>query len=107
MIRKQLRILNAQSAPGPDEIHPRFLKHLASVLAAPLENIFTKSMETGQLPPAWESALVKPMFKGGDRHDLANYRPISLTSVAGKVMERLVRNEIERHFKKKVLWTIA
>ena len=39
--------------------------HLISVLAAPLENIFTKSMKTGRLPPAWKSSLVKPMFKGG------------------------------------------
>ena len=107
MIEKQLRIMNAQSAPGPEEIHPRVLKHLASVLAASLEIIITKSMETGQLPPAWKSVLVKPMFKGGDRHDLANYRPVILTSVVGKVMERLVKNEIERHFEREGLWAIA
>ena len=107
MIEKQLRIINAQSAPGPDEIHPRILKHLVSVLAPPLEHIFTKSMETGRLPHAWKSALVKPMFKEGDRHDPANYRPVSLTSVVGKVMERLVKNEIERHFEKEGLWAVA
>ena len=64
MVKKRLRIMNAQSAPGLGEIHPRVLQHPAGVLAAPLENIFTKSMETGRLPPAWKSALVKPMFKG-------------------------------------------
>ena len=105
MIEKQLRIINAQSAPGPNKIHSRVLKHLASILAAALENIFTKSMETGRLPPAWKSALVKPMFKVGDRHDPANYRPVSLTLVVGKVMERLVKNE--SHFQKEGLWAIA
>ena len=66
MMEKQLHIMNPQSAPGPDVIStPRVLKHLASVLVARLENIFTKSMKTGQLPPAWKSALVEPMFKGG------------------------------------------
>ena len=69
MIEKQLLIMDAQSAPGLDEIHPRVLKHLASIVAATLENIFTKSMETGCLLPAWKSALVKPMFKGEDRQD--------------------------------------
>ena len=77
---------------------------MASVLAVLLENIFTKSMETSQLPPAWKSALAKPMIKGGgDRHDPANYRPVSLTSVVSKVMEMLVKNKTERHLRKRAI----
>ena len=47
---------------------------------------------------------MKPMFKGGDRHDPVNCRPISLTSVAGKVVKMLFKNDIENHFENETLW---
>ena len=46
------------------------------------------------------------MFKGGDRHNPANYRPVSLTSVLCKVMERLVKAGLERHIQRENLWTV-
>ena len=97
IIEKQLHIMNAKSAPGPDEIHLRVLKHLASVLAAQLENIFTKSMETGRLPPAWESALVKLMFKG----EIGMIQPTSLTSAVGKFMKGWLRMKLRDTLRKK------
>ena len=42
------------------------------------------------LPQAWKRATVAPVFKGGIASDPLNYRPISLTSIFDKLMERII-----------------
>ena len=47
------------------------------------------SLDSGILPSDWTSANVIPVFKRNDRHQPSNYRPISLTSLVVKVMEKI------------------
>ena len=48
----------------------------------------------GSLPNDWTSANVVPVYKKGDRRIAANYRPISLTSIVVKVMERIICKQL-------------
>ena len=52
------------------------------------------SIDSGKLPPDWMSANVVPVFKHKDRHQPSNYRPISLTSLVVKVMEKIIHSHI-------------
>src|SRR6218665_2362688 len=49
-------------------------------------------MQTRNVLQEWRDALIMPMCKKGNRSDSCNYRPVSLTSVVYKVMERIVKD---------------
>ncbi|XP_053914607.1 hyccin isoform X2 [Cuculus canorus] len=89
-VRDLLAQLDAHKSVGPDGIHPRVLKELADVLSKPLSIIFQRSWLAGEVPLDWRLADVVPIYKKGCREDPGNYRPVSLTSVPGKVMEQMI-----------------
>ena len=96
-VQEALQSLKPGSAPGPDQISSKLLKDFNEILAIPLAIIFNKSLTTGIVPVDWKKANVTPIFKKGKKSDPANYRPISLTSIPCKVMEKLLKERIMSH----------
>ncbi|BHF81444.1 hypothetical protein SprV_0702457400 [Sparganum proliferum] len=95
-VRKELMTLNESKSPGPDDIPPKLLKELAAELAKPLSMLFQASFEAGCLPADWKSARITPLHKGGSKASANNYRPISLTSICCKLMEKIIKRELMR-----------
>uniref|UniRef100_A0A8B9EMY0 Reverse transcriptase domain-containing protein n=1 Tax=Anser cygnoides TaxID=8845 RepID=A0A8B9EMY0_ANSCY len=89
--------LDPYKSTGPDGIHPRVLRELADIIAGPLSIIFQRCWESGEVPVEWKLANVVPIFKKGRKEDPGNYRPVSLTSVPGKIMEQFILGVIEGH----------
>ncbi|KAJ7414314.1 hypothetical protein WISP_85065 [Willisornis vidua] len=77
---------------GTDGIHPRILKELADVITKPLL-IFEKSWKSREVPADWNL-----VFQRQKKENPRNYRPVSLTSVPGKVME-IILQSIEKYLK--------
>ena len=75
---------------GPDHISPRVLRECATQLSTPLILLFNKSLQSGVFPQTWKQALVTAIYKKGDKNLPSNYRPISLLSCIGKVLEKCV-----------------
>ncbi|CAM5151080.1 unnamed protein product [Eretmochelys imbricata] len=97
VVRDYLEKLDVHKSMGPDELHPRVLKELAAVIAEPLAIIFENPWRTGEVPDDWKKANVVPIFKKGKKEDPGNYRPVSLTSVPGKIMEQVLKESILKH----------
>jgi hypothetical protein len=97
VVKNLLLQLNPTSAPGPDNIHPKFVKEMADFLTEPLCQIFRLSLDSGRLPKEWKIGVIKPIFKGGDPANPQNYRPICLTSVICKVMEKLLKKFLQSY----------
>ena len=99
-VRKLLHDVKVAKAVGPDGIPNLVLKECADQLAPGLTLIFQESINTGVLPEDWLNANVAPLFKKGDRHKAENYRPVSLTSVTGKLLEHIICRELLNHLER-------
>ena len=74
----KLHELNINKSPGPDNMHPKVVKELASVPVDPLR--------LGKIPSAWKLAAIAAIFKNeGNKQSTENYRTVSLTSIACKI----------------------
>ena len=86
-VRKEIISLNVNKSCGPDDISPLLLIKLVDFV----------TFDSGTLPKDWKDAFVSPIYKKGARNLAENYRPISLTSIACKLMEKLVKNAVLGH----------
>ena len=89
-----LLALDPTSAAGPDELHAMLLKSCAHQMAYPLSVIFRLSLLECCLPAKWKTSIVVPIYKKGSRYTALNYRPISLTSVSCKCLERIIVKQL-------------
>ena len=96
-VRKYLSTLNPTKSSGPDNMHPKLFKELSDIIAEPLSEVFRKSIEEGVLPQCWKNANITAIFKKGDKSSASNYRPISLTSILVKILEKIIREAIVDH----------
>ena len=99
MITEKLDKLKIDRSAGIDNIHPRVLKELKTELAKPLKQIFEISLKLGRLPEDWRSSIITALHKKGSKANVANYRPISLTCIACKILESIIRDHVMSHFK--------
>jgi hypothetical protein len=83
-MRKQLSIIGRKKSVGPDGISGIILKLGVEAIIPYLARLLDIKMNNNAIPGDWKEAVVVPIYKGGDRSEVCNYRPVSLTSVVCK-----------------------
>jgi hypothetical protein len=86
--------LKGKPTAGYDDISERLVKQCIHLIEGSLAHIYNVSLNSGVFPGKWKTAKVKPLYKKGDRYDMQNCRPISVTSVFANLLERLMYNRI-------------
>ncbi|KAK0154090.1 LINE-1 retrotransposable element ORF2 protein [Merluccius polli] len=98
-VAEVVRKLLGGRAPGVDEVRPEFLKALDIVGLSWLTRLCGIAWTSRAVPLDWQTGVVVPLFKKGDRRVCSNYRGITLLSLPGKiysgVLERRVRWIVE------------
>ena len=97
-VKKLLKDLRPFKSAGPDGIPTFILRAAAEDLSPILSLIYQRSLDDGCVPADWREALIVPLYKKGPKRLPSNYRPVSLTSVACKVLEHIIHSNIMRHF---------
>ena len=81
-------------SPGVDGIPPKLLKEIVEQISTPIANFFILSLEEGIVPSEWKEVNITPLFNKGSRKKPEHYRTLSLTSVACKLLETLIRDHM-------------
>ncbi|KAI3359375.1 hypothetical protein L3Q82_002875 [Scortum barcoo] len=92
-VTEVVRKLLSGKAPGVDEIRPEYLKSLDVVGLSWLTRLCNIAWRLGTVPLEWQTGVVFPLFKKGDRRVCSNYRGITLLSLPGKVYARVLEKE--------------
>ncbi|XP_059805904.1 uncharacterized protein LOC132380941 [Hypanus sabinus] len=96
-VSELLKYIRTGKSPRPDGLFPRLLHEAREEIAEPLARIFVSSLSTGMVLEDWKEVNVVPMFKKGSRDSPGNNRPVSLTSVVGKLLEKILRDRMYGH----------
>ena len=65
MVYDKLSKLKLFKSPGPDNIPPKILWELRSVISKPISLLFNKSLFSSSLPDDWRKSIVCPVHKKG------------------------------------------
>ena len=89
-----IRKINPNKATGSDGISGQMLLLCDESVILPLQIIFTNILSTSMYPDTWKPAMVTLIFKKGDKQLIKNYKPTSLLSICGKILENIIFNNL-------------
>lgn len=91
--------VNPNKAAGPDRLRGRVLKDCSTQLGGVFTRLFQHLLDSGVTPEHWKESTIIAIPKKSKPSDLKDYRPVALTSILCKCMERVVchqpRGELE------------
>ena len=93
-IEKIINKLNNTTSFGCDKINNVLIKQLKSELRYPLQIIFNLSLLEGKFPDKFKFAHLIPIHKAGSKHEMTNYRPISLLTSFSKILEKIIYTRV-------------
>lgn len=96
-LHRALGRMRLRSAPGPDGITVAMLRALVSSAPLPVLAMYNRCLAAGYFPPQWKCARVVAILKAPGRPAdcVGSYRPISLLSVFGKLLEKVLVRRLE------------
>ena len=95
IIIKVISSFKKNKSPGIDSITSTYALKIKEIVATPLAYIFTRSFKCNEVPIDWKRGNITPIFKKGSKKLVENYRPVSLTCIFGKTMEKIVKDYLE------------
>ena len=93
-VKKIICRLKSKKSCGVDTLSNTMIKETHESFVDPLTFIINKSLSDAEYPENYKLAIVKPLYKSKDKHEIKNYRPISLLPVLSKVLEKVVHRQI-------------
>ena len=79
---------------GADNVHPKILNEYRYELAELLCSLMQISWDKREIPEDWKCANITAIHNKNAKNDPDNYRPVSLTSVCCKIMEKVIRRQL-------------
>ena len=97
-IKSVIASLKNSSSAGPDDIPSSVIKAASPFICEILAYLINSSFTHGFFPDALKIAKVIPVYKSGDKTNIANYRPISILNGFSKIIERIICTRLNSFF---------
>ena len=82
--------LKVGKAPGIDNITPEMIKYMGDEGTKQLTKVMNDIIKKMELPAEWNTGIILPIFKKGDKRNCSNYRGITLSSIPGKILPKVI-----------------
>ena len=96
MLIQEIKNISVHKSSGLD-LPSYFLKICFELLSIRLLVIMNKSLYTGYFPIKWRRAIIVPIPKISIPDEIGDLRPIALTPLPGKILERFVHTQLLSH----------
>ena len=97
-VLKIISSLKPKSSSGFDGISTKLLQSAKSTLCAPITKLINQCIDQNVFPDPLKIAKVVPVYKKDSKHELSNYRPISLLPSLSKIFEKVISIQITDFF---------
>ena len=96
--------IKPKSSVGQDRINNIIIKNCFPAIIEVLIHLVNLSLKNGIVPLPLKTSRVVPIYKEGNKDDFGNYRPISLISAFGKLVEKIVATQLTKFFERNNLF---
>lgn len=86
-------LINGKAA-GLDSVKAEMLKYGGDSVKRALARLYNLIMKNEIWPEQWQLGVITPIFKGGNKSNLDDYRNITVLSVISKVFEMIVNKRL-------------
>ena len=94
-VRSAIKKLKCHKAPGIDAIPAEVYKHGGDTLVKSLTDLFTVCWAQGTVPQDMRDAVIVSLYKNkGEKCECSNYRGVTLLSIAGKILSRVILDRL-------------
>lgn len=105
-VKSHIQLLR-NSSPGADNVHNRWIKNYTELLVKHVTKLFNTILAQGHIPKAWKQANIILLLKPNkEKSDPSSYRPISLLSCFGKLLEKIVKTRLTKEVESRQLLPI-
>ena len=104
-VLKLVKDINVSKSSGIDNVSSFIIKEAFTYLLKEVTFMFNLSIKTSVFPEPWKKALVVPIPKTGDLTNVKNFRPISLLPLPGKIMAKLIHQQLTSYLNDESLLT--
>ena len=93
-VRNTFYSMKTNKSPGYDGISFNATNNVFDFTVEPLRYIFSNSLTQGIFPEEMKITRKTPIYKGGDKENTVNYRPISVLPCFSKILKRIMYNRL-------------
>lgn len=98
IVLRTITQLKSSYSCGHDSISNNTIKIIKNEISECLALIINQSFRTAIFPTQLKIAKVVPIHKKNDKHDVKNYRPISVLPTLSKIFEHVIQNQLLSYF---------